>query len=66
MNKQDEQFMSTDIVDILSTDDVDKKPYLIRRLLRRSLVKTRNTLEVTAATRRHVKQARKYHHVDLA
>jgi hypothetical protein len=38
---------------------LDQKTYLIRRLLRRSLVKTRNTLEVAAATRRHVKQARK-------
>jgi hypothetical protein len=68
MHKQGEQFMSTASVtsDTLSTDAVDKKTYLIRQLLCRSLVKTRNTLEVAAAKRRHVKQARKYHHIDLA
>jgi len=54
--------MSTDAVDILSTIVVDIKTCLIRRLLPRSLVKTRKTLEVVAATRRHVKQARKHHH----
>ena len=54
--------MSTDAVDILSTTVVDIKTCLIRRFLPRSLVKTRNTLEVVAATRRHVKQARKHYH----
>jgi len=46
----------------MSTSSVDKKTYLIRRLA----CEAKSTLEVAAATRRHVKQARRCHHVNLA